>query len=248
MTRGFVKLPRSFFACPLWTSPTRRTHVEAYFDLLQRQAFHNTSVPLPSGHVDLRPGQLFISSRKLATEWGWQGRQVSDFLEQLQDLKIATLEEMQTGLRITLYEPSADPSKNILVNSFSPEESSEESPEISPKKEKEEKKSKNYDLANLPDSPTVREYKALHADFPGVLESVEFIEYKEKIRIQQRRQIEYGPKKLRELILEFQAQKTEEGGGGEPATPMNVKTAGEILHESVENATLEDDDNSDLKG
>ncbi|MCB1061164.1 MAG: hypothetical protein KDB65_13150 [Calditrichaeota bacterium] len=242
MTRGFVKLPRSFFACPLWTTPARRTHVEAYFDLLQRQAFHNTSVPLPTGHVDLRAGQLFISCRKLATEWGWQGRQVRDFLEHLQDLKIATLEDMQTGFRITLYDPVADPSKNIFVNSPSSEDSSEESPDISPKKEEERKKSKNYDLANLPDSPTMREYKALHAEFPGVLESVEFIDYKENIRNQQRRQIEYGPKKLRELILEFQAQKTEKGGGGESATEESQNSVREILQESVENATLVEDD------
>ncbi len=239
MIRGFVKLPRSFFACPLWTEPRRRTHAEAYFDLLQRQAFHNTSVPQISGHVDLKAGQLFISCRKLAQEWNWQGREVKDFLEYLRDLRITKLEEMQAGYRITMFEPVADPSKNISVPSFS----SEDSPETSPENEETSKKSKNYDLKHLPDSPGMLEYKALHADFPGVLQSVEFIEFKEKIRIQQRRTIEYGPKKLRELILEFQKQTAEEesateaeGEGCETETPENSESPAESLHESEENA------------
>lgn len=123
MTRGFVKLPRSFFVCPLWTESRRRTNIEAYFDLLQRQAFHNTSVPLPSGHVDLKSGQLFVSCRKLAQEWGWQGRQVKDFLEVLRDLGIARLEEMQAGYRITLFEPIPDASKKLLLNNSSEDSS-----------------------------------------------------------------------------------------------------------------------------
>ena len=122
MTRGFVKLPRSFFVCPLWTEGHRRTQIEAYVDLLQRQAFHNTSVPQTGGHVDLKSGQLFISCRKLAVEWKWQARQVKDFLEYLRDLQIARLEEMQAGYRITLHDPVPDPSKNLLVTSLSSED------------------------------------------------------------------------------------------------------------------------------
>ena len=232
MTRGFVKLPRAFFACPLWIEPNRRTQIEAYFDLLQRQAFHNTSVPQLSGHVDLKPGQLFISCRKLAEEWQWQGRQVKDFLEYLRDLRIAKLEEMQAGYRITLYDPPADPSKNILVNLSS----SEESPENSSKEQEERENSKkNYDLKNLPENETTRLYRELHEEFPGVLASVEFIEFKEQKRIQQRRPIEYGPKKLRELILEFKRDNiSAPGEGRDSATLGNVKTAAEALQESVE--------------
>lgn len=222
MTRGFVKLPRAFFNCPLWTGdPRRRTNAEAYFDLLQRQAFHNTSVPLPTGHVDLRAGQLFISTRKLSDEWRWQPRQVKDFLEYLRDLGIARLEEMQAGYRITLYEPKEDPSKNLFED-FS---STKESPENSFQEKEETKSSKNYDLNNLPESASMREIRELHEEFPGVLASVEFIQFKEKKRLEQRRPIEYGPKKLRELILEFQALKSSDEGR-ETATSENSETAG----------------------
>lgn len=232
MTRGFVKLPRAFFSFPLWIGePNRRTQIEAYFDLLQRQPSHNTSVPLPTGHVDLHSGQLFISCGKLSEEWRWQSRQVKDYLEYLRNLGMVGLEEMQAGYRITLYDPPTAPSKNTLVNSGSSELSSENSSE----EKKEKKNSKNYDLSNLPDSPGMREYKALHADFPGVLESVEFIEFKEKKRIQQRRPLEYGPKKLRELILEFQEEiAKEEAESGESATSEDSESAAEALQESGE--------------
>lgn len=235
MTRGFVKLPRAFFASPLWTEPLRRTQIEAYFDLLQRQAFHNTSVPQPKGHVDLKAGQLFISCRKLAEEWRWQGRQVKDFLEYLRDLRIAKLEEMQAGYRITLYDPPADPSKNILVNLSSSEDSSENSPENSYEEKEDTKKSKNYDLKKLPENETTRLYRELHEEFPGVLASVEFIEFKEKKRIQERRPLEYGPHKLRELILEFKRDNI-----SAPDERCETKTSGiaetiaEVLHDAAE--------------
>jgi len=232
MTRGFVKLPRAFFVSPLWIEPNRRTQIEAYFDLLQRQAFHNTSVPQLSGHVDLKPGQLFISCRKLAEEWKWQGRQVKDFLEYLRDLRIAKLEEMQAGYRITLYDPPADPSKNILVNLSSWEESPENSFK---EKEERENSKKNYDLKNLPENETTRLYRELHEEFPGVLASVEFIEFKEKKRIQQRRPLEYGPKKLRDLMLEFQAEQAKAAeDGGETATPEDSESPAEALQDSSE--------------
>ncbi|MCB9365806.1 MAG: hypothetical protein H6508_01265 [Calditrichaeota bacterium] len=240
MTRGFVKLPRSFFMCPLWAEPRRFNQIDAYLDLLQRAAFHNTSLPLASGHVDLRAGQLFISCRKLAELWGWQGREVRDFLEYLRDLRIAKLEDMQSGIRVSLSDPVEDPSKTLLVNSSSYEDSSENSSQ-----EKEEPKtSKNPPRRAIPDSPGMKEYKALYAEFPGVLESVEFIEFKERKRMHEGRPLEYGPKKLRDLILEFHEAKGAEACG-ESATPLPVASVPDDLHQNnsepklKETATLE---------
>ncbi|MBK6767312.1 MAG: hypothetical protein IPG71_13760 [bacterium] len=230
MTRGFVKLPRSFFLCPLWTDGRRRTNIEAYFDLLQRQAFHNTSLPLPSGHVDLKSGQLFVSCRKLADEWGWQGRQVKDFLEVLRDLGIAKLEEMQAGYRITLFEPIPDASKNILVNSSSSRESSQESSE----EKKSTKSSENPAPNSYREPEWMADVRALHAEYPGVFESVEFIEFKERKRLKECRP-GFSPAALRGLIEEFLAeqQAAEEAiRRGEDATSENPESPAETLQES----------------
>ncbi|MBK8130950.1 MAG: hypothetical protein IPK53_19240 [bacterium] len=232
MTRGFIKLPRAFFVCPLWTEPTRRTPAEAYFDLLQRAAFHTCTMPLGTGTIQLFPGQLFVSCRKLAEEWKWQGREVRDFLLHLRELRIADLEDLESGYRISLHDPVPDPSKN----SFSL--SSLDSKILETPKEEEMKSpepSKKTVVPDFREPEWMAEVHQLHADYPGILESVEFIEFKERKRLRERRP-PFSPARLREAVEEFLAEKAgpEQVQSCQTATPENSPKTAECLQESVE--------------
>lgn len=73
--RGFVKIDRRLFASEMWKERRKFSRFEAWLDILQRAAYKDTD--------DLKAGEVRISKRKAAAQWGWPDTTTMDFISRL---------------------------------------------------------------------------------------------------------------------------------------------------------------------
>lgn len=73
--RGFVKIDRRLFASEMWKERRKFSRIEAWLDILQRAAYKDTD--------DLKAGEVRISKRKVAAQWGWPDTTTMDFISRL---------------------------------------------------------------------------------------------------------------------------------------------------------------------
>lgn len=74
----------------------RYTKFEAFRDLMQRQAVHNSNES--KNHT--RP--FFVTVSELSVQWGWHRHTVSSFLEKLASLEYLSIEKVVNGFNIHL--------------------------------------------------------------------------------------------------------------------------------------------------
>ena len=134
--RGFVKIDRKMFDSPMWRERRRFSRFEAWLDIQRRAMTYDTK--------GMGKGEVKLSVRRTAQEWGWGIGTVSEFLRTL----INTGMLFQTD-RTSVYsvnkEPNTNPNTLCADNQHSYEKVPNTNPNTSPNtlpiyiKEKKEK-------------------------------------------------------------------------------------------------------------
>ncbi len=85
MESGFIKVNRKFFRSNFWRDQRKFSKPEAWLDLIQRAAWHESKVMVRREELTLEPGQLLVSISKLAEAWQWSKQAVTAFFKQLEE-------------------------------------------------------------------------------------------------------------------------------------------------------------------
>lgn len=80
---GWIKLHRKIRNNILWTKKPF-SKGQAWVDLLLRATHNNHKILMGNRHIELKPGQAFISKKRLARDWGWSRTKVTNFLNVLE--------------------------------------------------------------------------------------------------------------------------------------------------------------------
>ena len=84
MSKGFIKIDRSFFEGDDWRQQRAFSRAEAWIDLFQCARFEDGSVTkrLVSGRVvNIKQGEIHASLRYLARRWGWGVEKTKRFID-----------------------------------------------------------------------------------------------------------------------------------------------------------------------
>lgn len=95
--RGFLALPREFFASEAWRQPREFSRAEAELDLRRRVAYGRHV----SSGIPLDPGEILVSVTGLASDWDWSRSRVQRFLTECVDR--GDLDPLETTNRGTVY-------------------------------------------------------------------------------------------------------------------------------------------------
>lgn len=106
MNRGFIKLFRKIEDNYLWEDPEPFCKRAAWIDLILMANHKDNSFMLGMRKINIKRGQKWTSSKKLADRWNWNRRKVMQFLRLLQNEGMIYLEVTNRGLLITLVKYS----------------------------------------------------------------------------------------------------------------------------------------------
>ena len=87
---GWIPVPRSFFDLPFWAFE-RFPPAMAILDL-RRRAAYRPQQGFTDDRVDIAPGQMFTSMKRLARDWGWTRETVANFLRRLEQRRAMRLQ------------------------------------------------------------------------------------------------------------------------------------------------------------
>jgi hypothetical protein len=109
MTRGYIKIPRSFFELGIWKQPRTFSRNEAVFDLLRRANFHDSAITTKQGVKRVEKDQVVCDASGLAKDWGWTIDNVKTFIRQLQDLEILSIACNEPPCILTMHPERPQP-------------------------------------------------------------------------------------------------------------------------------------------
>lgn len=98
---GYIKLWRELFAKPIWTEASPG-HRSVMMEILGLSVWKPTQFELMGKLITLQPGQLAISSRRLAETARVDRQVVKTALKRLENYHFLTQEVTQQGIVITL--------------------------------------------------------------------------------------------------------------------------------------------------
>ena len=102
MNRGFVKIFRKIEDNILWEDETPYDVRSAWIDLILLVNHKDNSFLMGMQKINIKRGQKWTSSKKLADRWGWSRRKVLQYLRMLEGEGMIYLEVSNRGLLITL--------------------------------------------------------------------------------------------------------------------------------------------------
>lgn len=102
MNRGFVKIYRRIEDTTLWADGEPFCKRAAWIDLILTANHKDNSFVLGMQTMNIKRGQKWTSSAKLATRWNWGRRKVMSFLKLLESEGMIYLEITNRGLLITI--------------------------------------------------------------------------------------------------------------------------------------------------
>lgn len=102
MNRGFVKIYRRIEDTTLWNDGEPFCKRAAWIDLILAANHKDNSFVLGMQTINIKRGQKWTSSAKLATRWNWGKRKVMSFLKLLESEGMIYLEITNRGLLITI--------------------------------------------------------------------------------------------------------------------------------------------------
>jgi uncharacterized phage protein (TIGR02220 family) len=99
---GYFLIHRRFFNHWLWEERRRYSRAEAWLDLLQQASFADGQRFVSGSVVPLQRGQLFVSTRFLASRWQWNIKSVHQFLKLLEGERMIEQKVNAKGNTLTL--------------------------------------------------------------------------------------------------------------------------------------------------
>lgn len=103
MNRGYVKIYRKIEDNILWLSSDEAFDSRsAWIDLILQANHKDNSFKLGMQTMQVKRGQKWTSSKKLANRWNWSRQKVMKYLHMLQNEGMIYLETSNRGLLITL--------------------------------------------------------------------------------------------------------------------------------------------------
>ena len=84
MLDGWISLHRKIGENWLWRLKEPFDKRSAWIDLLLSVNHSHTKIEFDNGFIDIEPGQMITSIKKLADKWMWSRHKVSDFLNKLE--------------------------------------------------------------------------------------------------------------------------------------------------------------------
>lgn len=103
MNRGFVKIYRRIEDDPLWSDNEEPfCKRAAWIDLILQANHKDSSFIIGMQKIDIRRGQKWTSSKKLADRWHWGRKKVMAYLKLLENEQKIWLEITNKGLLITI--------------------------------------------------------------------------------------------------------------------------------------------------
>ena len=102
MNRGYVKIYRRIEDTSLWDDDEPFCKRAAWMDLIMTANHKDASFILGMTKMNVKRGQKWTSSSKLATRWHWSRKRVMSFLKLLESDGMIYLETTNKGLLITI--------------------------------------------------------------------------------------------------------------------------------------------------
>ena len=106
MNRGFVKIFRKIEDNILWEDDTPFDSRSAWVDLILQANHKSNSFLMGMQKINIKRGQKWTSSKKLADRWGWSRKKVMKYLRVLEQEGMIYLEVTNRGLLITIVKYS----------------------------------------------------------------------------------------------------------------------------------------------
>ena len=146
---GFIKLYRGWRNTDGLIVPKHFSEFEAWLWLLENATWKDTTRWNAKGEeIRLKPGQIHVSLRSLATAWGWHESSVRRFLVRLEKAKKAAQLRAQSGTILTIENWSKYQSNDTANDTANDTDATQ--PRHTQEEGKELKETKNPVFADLP--------------------------------------------------------------------------------------------------
>ena len=84
MSKGFIKLSRSFFNNPLWKENRTYSRSEAWLDMISSAQIDDLkTLIIKSKDITIHRGEIAASRRYLEQRWNWGSTKVTNYLNYL---------------------------------------------------------------------------------------------------------------------------------------------------------------------
>ena len=131
MKDGFIPLSRALERHWLWTSDEPFDKRSAWVDLIFLANHKDAKILIGTSEVEIKKGQHFTSTQKLADRWNWSRTKVYRYLELLEKTEMITRYETRFGTLLTLvnYGKFAFSRNNSETPNETPNETPSETPQ-----------------------------------------------------------------------------------------------------------------------